>query len=127
MCDRLCSCFQSPGMDKKLESRAWSCGTLLCGAAQVVDMASLPHQGVVDRHEQQLLAELETLSPEELQRALEDNVFRCHSSVCITHSLQENEAQLEERSVCITHSLQENEAQLEEHGLSGHLGSLAGA
>lgn len=60
-------------MADKLPSKTWSCGSLLAGAAQVVDMASFPGDVVVTEHEANMMAELGHLSVEELQKVLEDS------------------------------------------------------
>lgn len=57
---------------QRLASKSWSCGTLVSGAAQVVDMAALPAASALAQSESELLGQLEQLTVEELQKVLED-------------------------------------------------------
>lgn len=59
-------------LSDRLKSQAWSCSDLVAAAGAVVDMATLPSESALAEHSARLDAEFASLSPEELERLLQD-------------------------------------------------------
>ena len=88
------NCFLQPFLSKhamlgtKPASRAWSCGSLVHAAAQVVDMAAAPTSAVIESKKEILdeQLQLDKLSAGEIEKMLKENVFLNFRCGCQWHS-----------------------------------------
>lgn len=59
---------------RKFASKAWSCNSLMAGAARVVDQSALPVGPTLAAHHEDLALQMQDLDTEQLEALIEDHV-----------------------------------------------------